>query len=378
MLIRYKKGEDGSNIAIADVYTPQEHPIRTSLIDKDALSVVRQLQRVGAEAYIVGGAVRDLLLGHTPKDFDIATSATPRQIQKLFWNARVIGKRFRLVHLIFRDKVLEVSTFRSGNEGSIYGTVEQDAKRRDFSLNSLYYDPVTGELLDFNNAMADFKKRRVRSVIPLATSFIDDPVRMVRAVKYGVFTNFYLERNIRRSIRKNRYELAKVSNSRLTEEVFKILYSGMAAPIMRQLNKHQLLVYILPCIAVSAHLEEIFGQLEVLDKKVKKLLELNRHTRLDSLKGEMLLHLVKPILLPVKEDEEVSVSELFREVYGQIKRLINPITPPNYDVEQATLLLLKGEGINVPPTCLRTKPPLQQYGRLRAAQSRGRRRSKRV
>ncbi|NLA92914.1 MAG: poly(A) polymerase, partial [Spirochaetales bacterium] len=88
MLIRYKKGEDGSNIAIADVYTPQEHPIRTSLIDKDALSVVRQLQRVGAEAYIVGGAVRDLLLGHTPKDFDIAASATPRQIQKLFWNDR--------------------------------------------------------------------------------------------------------------------------------------------------------------------------------------------------------------------------------------------------------------------------------------------------
>ncbi len=378
MRIRYKKGKDGSNSAVAHVYTPDEHPIKTSSIDKDALSVVRKLQGAGAEAYIVGGAVRDLLLNHNPKDFDIATSATPRQIQKLFWNARIIGRRFRLVHLIFRDKVLEVSTFRSGEESPIYGTVEQDAKRRDFSLNSLYYDPMSEELIDFNNAMADFKKRRVRSVIPLSNSFVDDPVRMVRAVKYGVFTNFYLERNIKRSIRKNRYELAKVSNSRLTEEVFKILYSGMAAPIMRQLHKYQLLVYILPCIAVSANLEEIFEQLEILDKKVNKLLKLNRNTRLDSLKGEMLLHLVRPILLPLKEEEEVSVSELFKEIYGQIKRLINPITPPNYDVEQATLLLFKGEGITVPPTCLRTKPPLQQYGRLRAAQSRGRRRGKRV
>src|SRR5690554_1861016 len=202
MRIRYKKGKDGSNSAVAHVYTPDEHPIKTSSIDKDALSVVRKLQGAGAEAYIVGGAVRDLLLNHNPKDFDIATSATPRQIQKLFWNARIIGRRFRLVHLIFRDKVLEVSTFRSGEESPIYGTVEQDAKRRDFSLNSLYYDPMSEELIDFNNAMADFKKRRVRSVIPLSNSFVDDPVRMVRAVKYGVFTNFYLERNIKRSIRK--------------------------------------------------------------------------------------------------------------------------------------------------------------------------------
>lgn len=378
MLIRYKKGEDGSNIPVARLYTAQEHPIKVTSIDKDALAVVKKLQEAGAEAYIVGGAVRDLLLSHTPKDFDIATSATPRQIQKLFWNARIIGKRFRLVHLIFRDKVLEVSTFRSGDESAIYGTVEQDAKRRDFSLNSLYYDPVTETLLDFNGAMSDFKKGRIRSIIPLATSFIDDPVRMVRAVKYSLFTGFSLERNIKRSIRKNRYELAKVSNSRLTEEVFKILYSGLAAPIMRQLNKHQLLVYLLPCIAVSANLEEIFKQLESMDVKVKKLIELNRHTRLDALKGEMLLHLVRPIILPIKQEEEVSVSELFRETYAQIKRLINPITPPNYDVEQATLLLLKDEGINVPPTCLRTKPPLQQYGQLRAAQSRGRRRPKRV
>jgi poly(A) polymerase len=105
---------------------------------------------------------------------------------------------------------------------------------------------------------------------------------------------------------------------------------------------------------------------------------MNRNTRLDSLRGEMLLHLVRPIILPIKQDEEVSVSELFKATYAQIKRLINPITPPNYDVEQATLLLLKGEGVNVPPTCLRTKPPLQQYGQLRAAQSRGRRRPKRI
>ncbi len=378
MLIRYKKGKNGSSIPVAQVYTLNEHPLNGSLIDKDALAVIRKLKSIGAEAYIVGGAVRDLLLGHNPKDFDIATSATPRQIQKLFWNARIIGKRFRLVHLIYRDKVLEVSTFRSGDESSIYGSVEQDAKRRDFSLNSLYWDPVEAEIIDFNGAMQDFKRKRIRSIIGLPASFVDDPVRMVRAVKYSVVTGFTLDRRIKGAIRKSRFELAKVPSSRITEEVFKIFNSGSSATIMEQLNAYKLLVYLLPCVSVSNELDSILRLLKNLDKKVAKIIELNRHTRLDSLRGEMIAHLVKPIILPLQEGEEGSVPELFRATYGQIKRLINPITPPNYDVEQATLLVLKEAGIEVPQSCLRTKPPLKPYSRLRTAQTRRQKRGKRI
>ena len=198
MLIRYKNDSKGNSIPFAKIYTKDEHNINVSLLDRDALRAVKKLQSTGADAYIVGGAVRDLLLQKKPKDFDITTSASPRQIHKLFWNSRIIGKRFKLVHLEYGTKILEVSTFRSDEENfginnNVFGTVEQDAKRRDFTINSLYYDPSTEQILDFNNAMEDFKKKRISSIIDLKTSFTEDPVRMLRAIKYSVTTDFKLK-----------------------------------------------------------------------------------------------------------------------------------------------------------------------------------------
>ena len=206
MRIRYKRDAGGNHVPVAHIFTSNEHNIEPKRIDLDALWVVKKLKQSRHEAYIVGGAVRDLLLGRTPKDFDISTSATPRQVHKIFWNARIIGRRFRLVHLTFSDKIIEVSTFRSGDDeegGSIYGTVDQDAKRRDFTINSLYYDPTDGSLLDFNNGLEDIKRRRIVSVIPLPDSFIEDPVRMIRAIKYSVSTTFAIAYKTRRSIKKN-------------------------------------------------------------------------------------------------------------------------------------------------------------------------------
>ena len=159
MFTRYKTDSRGRNIPVAKVYTHDEHPIRNSQIDKDALWVIRRIQANGEKAYIVGGAIRDLMLGRAPKDFDIATSASPRQIQRLFWNSRIIGRRFRIVHIFFNNKIIEVTTFRSDEENfgegnnNIFGTMEQDSHRRDFSINSLYYNPQDGHLIDFNDSI---------------------------------------------------------------------------------------------------------------------------------------------------------------------------------------------------------------------------------
>ena len=159
MFIRYKKGAGGLD-AVAQVYSREENKIDPALIDRNAVSVVRRLTGAGYESYIVGGAVRDLLLGRIPKDFDVATAASPRQVHKLFYNSRIIGRRFRLVHITFGNEIIEVSTFRSTKDHDYsndnqYGTIEEDSTRRDFTINSLYYDPIKGNLIDFNNAMED-------------------------------------------------------------------------------------------------------------------------------------------------------------------------------------------------------------------------------
>ena len=181
MLIRYRRSEDGRPVAKALVYTQAEHRIDKAGIDPDALRIVQRLRENGQEAYIVGGAVRDLLLGRRPKDFDIVTDAQPQRIKRIFRNARIIGRRFRLVHVYAGPKLFEVCTFRSianGTVGNEYGTMDEDALRRDFTLNALYYDPIDALLIDYVGGFKDIEAKRVKPVIPLATIFKEDPVRM--------------------------------------------------------------------------------------------------------------------------------------------------------------------------------------------------------
>ncbi len=353
MLIRYKQDDQGHSVPIAKIYTPDEHAIDPVLIDNDAFWAVKKLQQSGAETYIVGGAVRDLMLGRKPKDFDIATSASPRQIQRMFWNARIIGKRFKLVHLVFRDKILEVSTFRSGEEAeegnnNIFGTIEQDAKRRDFSINSFYYDPVSGQLLDFNNALEDFKKKRIRSLIPLNTTFKEDPVRMIRAVKYSVTTGFRLKFDVRLAIRKYANELSRTSTSRLTEEVNKILASGCSAEIFEELQKYKLLVFMLPCFSVYSNFPQVRSSLRQLDEQVgaSKLGE-----REEVARGDMIKALVAPLI--VFDDSITSSDERFKDTFRQVKVLISPMTPSNYEIEVACEHLLSEKGYKTPRNCVR-------------------------
>ena len=365
MLIRYKQDEQGKTLPVANIYTQSEHKIQTHLLDKDAIWAIKKLQSSGAEAYLVGGAVRDLMLGHIPKDFDIATSASPRQIQRMFWNARIIGKRFKLVHLVFKDKVLEVSTFRSGEESSdgnnnVFGSIDQDAKRRDFSINSFYYDPTNGQLLDFNHAMEDFKKHKISSIIPLDESFFEDPVRMVRAIKYSVTTGFSLRWNVKMAIRKYANELSRVSSSRLTEEVNKILASGHSQKIINELHKYKLLVFMLPAFSVYAHFPQVQSSLKELDEQVNTA---KQGSGADVVLADMLKALVDPLI--VFTDENLTTDQRFKETFRQIKVLISPITPSNYDVELASQRLLSERGFKTPRNCVRLQRPANRVPQRR-------------
>ena len=237
MLIRYGTDSNGNPVKKAVVYTKEEHQIPKNKIDVDAVYIISRLKDLGFQAYIVGGAVRDLIVGAEPKDFDIVTNATPSKIKKLFRNSRIIGKRFRIVHVIFGNKIFEVSTFRSNAVSSVgndFGTMDEDVLRRDFTLNALYYDPILEQVIDYVDGMRDIKKHIIRPVIPLETIFIDDPVRMLRAIKYAAKTDSKMSFLLRHKIRHSASLLNQISPSRLTEELLKIINSSHAYQIVTE------------------------------------------------------------------------------------------------------------------------------------------------
>jgi len=230
----------------------------------------------------------------------------------------------------------------------VFGTVDQDAKRRDFSINALYYDPIAEQIFDFNNAMDDFKKKKISSIIDLKYSFIEDPVRMLRAIKYSITTDFNLKLNIRLAIRKHHSELSKVSTSRLTEEVNKILASGYSRDIFVKLKKYRLLVYLLPCFNVYASLNNVQNSLLELDYKVRRF----KNSETDEVPRHiMLLHLVQELI--IFSEEDLTSRERFKETFRQVKVLISPMTPSNYEVELCCEQLLKLKGYKVPKGCVR-------------------------
>jgi len=356
MLVRYKKGSGGLD-AVARVYSREENRIDSSLISRNAVNVIKKLNSAGYESYLVGGAVRDMILGRQPKDFDVATSASPRQVHKLFYNSRIIGRRFRLVHITFGNEIIEVSTFRSTKEhessnDNEYGTIEEDCTRRDFSINSLYYDPIKENLIDFNNALDDFRDRKIVSLIPLKRTFEEDPVRMVRAVKYSVTTGFRIPFRLSVAIRHNAPRLEGVSTSRMTEEVNKILACGDSCQIFRRLNSYKLLVYILPAISVYASFPQMFDSLSVLDRKVNQAKE---DPSVTVTKAEMYLSLVRPF---ISVDRSMGTPmEVFNDILRQIKILLSPITPPNYEIESAAAMFMTESGLRVPKGAIRHRNP---------------------
>jgi len=228
-----------------------------TLIDKDAKKVVKTLNKAGHEAYLVGGCIRDLLLGHKPKDFDIATSATPEQVHKIFKRSRLIGRRFRLVHIMFSSrKYIEVATFRSGKvktagngvivRDNLYGTLKEDAFRRDFSVNALYYDIQNSQVIDYVDGLEALNNSEIRMIGNPVERFKEDPVRMIRAIRFKVKLGATIDLKISKSISNQAYLLANIPAARLYDECIKLFHNENAYEVFEQLLKCGLFNYLFP------------------------------------------------------------------------------------------------------------------------------------
>ena len=227
------------------------------LIDKDAQKVVKTLNKAGHEAYLVGGCIRDLLLGHKPKDFDVATSATPEQVHKTFKRSRLIGRRFRLVHIMFSArKYIEVATFRSGKikttsngvivADNLYGTLKEDAFRRDFSVNALYYDIQKSQVIDYVDGLDAINSSEIRMIGKPVDRFKEDPVRMIRAIRFSVKLEAKIDPIISKSISNQAHLLENIPAARLYDECIKLFHNESAYEVFEQLVKYGLLAYLFP------------------------------------------------------------------------------------------------------------------------------------
>jgi len=238
-----------------------------SKISHDALSVIRQLQKNGYKAYLVGGCVRDLLIGRDPKDFDVVTNAVPTAIKRIFRKARIIGRRFKIVHIPFGAEIIETATFRALPEGSDaagsddlllkrdnkYGNEREDAIRRDFTINALFYDPVQGGILDYVGGYDDIQQGIIRIIGNASVSYREDPVRMIRAVKFQATTGFKMEKSTRNEISPHSSQILKCSIARVIEEIYKIMRSGSSLQTFRNLTQTKLIKFLLPKVYEMLH-----------------------------------------------------------------------------------------------------------------------------
>jgi poly(A) polymerase len=253
------------------IYGPADHPIRRTQLSRGALEVTRKLHEAGFKAFIVGGAVRDLLLGIEPKDFDVATDARPEQVKPLFRRAFIIGRRFRLVHVHIGPEPVEVSTFRAAQtrddatdehgrliSDNVYGSQAEDAVRRDFTINALYFDPATEAVWDYVGGITDIHFRRLRLIGPPVTRLREDPVRMLRAVRLAAKLGVAIDPQTAAPIPNLAALMQNVPPARLFDEMQKLLLSGHAVETMKSLRAHGLSHGLLPLIDIV--LEQPLGQ----------------------------------------------------------------------------------------------------------------------
>jgi len=289
-----------------------DHPPEIPLdrLDQDALKVIVRLRHMRHQAYLVGGCVRDLLLNRTPKDFDCATDAHPGEVRAIFRNCRLIGRRFRLAHVYFRGgKVVEVATFRKNPvdvgedvpEGSdllitrdnVFGTAEEDAVRRDFTVNGLFYDVLTGEVIDYVGGRQDLEDHRIATIGDPEIRMREDPVRALRAIRFAARLGFTIAPDTFAAMRRHAGELARCAPARVLEEIFKILRCGGSARAFELMRACGALAVVLPALGAALdgwddpRRRGFFAHLSALDRKIRAGEDLSDAVLL----GTLLVHL---------------------------------------------------------------------------------------
>ncbi len=260
LLNRKTRGPRAAIREKAREYKGSELGVIHGAISDAAFRTCESLQKAGHQAFVVGGGVRDLLLGLRPKDFDVATNATPEQVRSLFRRSRVIGRRFQIVHVMFGRETIEVSTFRAIQDeaetdehgrvlrDNVWGTQPEDAARRDFTINALYYDPLADRILDYHDGVRDLKKRSLRIIGDAEQRFREDPVRMLRVARFVAKLGFSIEPRTRAPIRSLAPLISNIPSARLFDEMLKLLVSGHAMACLHELRREGLHHGLMPML----------------------------------------------------------------------------------------------------------------------------------
>jgi len=329
-------------------------------LGQNALRVISRLQRSGHEAYLVGGCVRDLLIGRAPKDFDVATSAHPRQVKRLFRTGRIIGRRFRLVHVRYGDEIIETATFRrepseSGGgtkdllilEDNEYGTAGEDALRRDFTVNALFLDPFDGEILDYVGGMADLDDRVLRTIGDPRRRLPEDPVRILRAIKFSTRLDFRIADPTWKAMTQYASDLEHSAPPRILEEILRLLRSGTAMGAFKRLQSCSALAPIFPIL--HRHLEKGGGKakehankqsfwrlLEALDADIQSGEALS-----NAVLVSLLIHDLVTARMPARTGSggEVSARDIGKAADGVLEPFTRASRLPRKDAAKARRLL---------------------------------------
>jgi poly(A) polymerase len=319
----------------------EDHPISRKDIDRDSLRVLYGLKDAGYEAYLVGGAVRDLLMGRKPKDFDVATDARPRDLRRLFRNSREVGRRFRLIHVFFGPKNVEVATLRSAaepaesnNAGDLYvdddnqwGDLESDAFRRDFTVNALFYDIRDFSVIDYCGGVEDIQRKLIRCIGDPQVRFREDPVRMLRAIKFAARFGFNFETETDRALRELQGEILKASRFRVTEEIFRILTQPNRASGLRMLGEYGFMGVLYPEWSIAVG-EEGFDQVVDYFVSVDEAANEEKYYPLEVLTAGLFIPLLDTVDLGRDQFHQVAarVTQEVRQLGQRMdlpKRLVN-------------------------------------------------------
>ncbi|MBO7482910.1 MAG: polynucleotide adenylyltransferase PcnB [Kiritimatiellae bacterium] len=339
------------------VYTRPEHCISRKNIDPDALKVLYRLSSLGYTAYLVGGGVRDLLMGRKPKDFDVGTSAKPNEVKRAFRNCFLIGRRFRLAHVRFGEKVIETATFRQNSqtvgeiiehaaegplEDNTFGTPETDAYRRDFTVNGLFYDIKDFSVIDWVGGMKDIERKIIRAIGDPDIRFQEDPVRMMRAIKFSARLGFKIEKRTLAAMKKHHRCILTASVPRVCEEVFRLFTYGQSAEAFRMMWECGMLGDLLP--GLSDYIDRSGGK---RSPEWKYLAVLDGYEKMMSEKGFEVPNGLRAAVLMTGPFRESGKDGAGRRV---MQEMVDSLKIPKAAYFEAVLLMESGKRLSSPPT----------------------------